>query len=170
MSQNNSLRKSVKKEAKKGNKAKYESYREAFARIKAANESQFFLEAVAIQEAIISDRLKSHLGHLGKLPKKKRPTLFDLVDAWKTENKGCNIEIKINLAEPVDQWRVLRNQAVHGLVATPCVSDFFESAEAAAKTGEILARAVCDWHKREIRKALTIENPKKSEHSLESNF
>jgi len=151
MSQNKPLRKSVKKEAKKGNKTKYDAYREAFARIKAANESNFFLEAVAIQEAIISDRLKSHLGYLGKLPNMKRQTLSGLVKAWKSENQGKNLDIKINLAELVDQWRVLRNQAVHGLVATPSVNDFLESAEAAAKTGEILARAVCDWHKKEVR-------------------
>jgi hypothetical protein len=147
------LRKSEKKAAKKGNIAKHDAYREAFARIEAANASQFFLEAIAIQEAIISDRLKSHLEYLGKLPKKKRPTLFDLVETWKTENKGLNVEIKINLAELVDQWRVIRNQAIHGLGATPSVSDFLESAEAAAKTGEILARAVCNWHKGEVRKA-----------------
>jgi hypothetical protein len=151
MSQNNSLRKSVKKEAKKGNKTKYDLYKEAFARIKSANESNFFLEAVAIQEAIISDRLKSHLGHLGKLPKRKRPTLFDLVETWKSENQGRNLEIKINLPELVDQWRVLRNQAVHGLVCTPGVDDFLNSAKAAAITGEVLARAVCAWHKKEVR-------------------
>jgi len=153
MSQNKPLRKSVKKEAKKGNKTKYDAYTEAFARIKAANESNFFLEAVAIQEAIISDRLKSHLGHLGRLPKRNRSTLSDLVEAWKSESQGPNIEIKINLAELVDQWRVLRNQAVHGLVSTPSVDDFLNSAKAAAKTGEVLTRAVCDWHKREISKA-----------------
>lgn len=153
MSQNKPLRKSVKKEAKKGNKVKYDAYTEAFARIKAANESNFFLEAVAIQEAIISDRLKSHLGHLGKLPKRNRPTLFDLVETWKSENQDQNLEIKINLPELVDQWRVLRNQAVHGLVCTPGVDDFLKSAKAAAKSGEILTKAVCAWHKGEITKA-----------------
>lgn len=151
-------RKSEKKEGRKGNIKKYDAYREAFARIKAANESQFFLEAVAIQEAIISDRLKSHLEYLGKLPKKKRPTLYDLVDAWKKENQVRNIEIKINLAELVNQWRVLRNQSIHGLVATLTVDDFLESAEAAAITGEILAKAVCDWHKKEIRKSQKTSN------------
>jgi hypothetical protein len=161
MNEKKPLRKSEKKEAKKGNKAKHDAYREAFARIEAANESQFFLEAVAIQEAIISDRLKSHLGHLGKLPKRKRPTLSDLVDAWKSENQSQRLEIKINLAELVDQWRVLRNQAVHGLVATHSVIDFLESAEVAAKTGEILARAVCDWHKGEVRKAKLNNKSKK---------
>jgi hypothetical protein len=151
MNQKKPLRKSARRDAKKGNIAKHDAYREAFARIKAANASQFFLEAVAIQEAIITDRLKSHLGHRGKLPKRKRPTLSDLVDAWKSENQDKNLEVKMNLPELVDQWRVFRNQAIHGLVATPSVGDFLESAEAAAKTGEVLARAVCDWHKGEVR-------------------
>jgi len=157
------LRKSVKKEAKQGNKVKYDAYTEAFARIKAANESNFFLEAVAIQEAIISDRLKSHLGHLGILPKKKHPTLHDLVKAWKREIQGKNIVLEIKIADEVDQWRVLRNQAVHGLVAALSVNDFLESAEVAARTGEILARAVCDWHKGEVLKAkkLNIKSPEK---------
>lgn len=153
MSQNKPLRKSVKKEAKKGNKTKYDAYQEAFARIKAANESNFFLEAVAIQEAIISDRLKSHLGHLGILPKKKHPTLHDLVKAWKREIQGKTAVLEIKLADEVDQWRVLRNQAVHGLVSTTSVADFLETAVAAAKTGEVLARAVCAWHQGEITKA-----------------
>ena len=157
------LRKSLKKEAKKGNKYKHDAYKEAFARIKAANESNFFLEAVAIQEAIISDRLKSHLGHLGILPKKKHPTLHDLVKAWKREIQGKNIVLEIKIADEVDQWRVLRNQAVHGLVSTRSVNDFLESAEAAARTGEILARVVCDWQKGEVRKAkkLNIKSPEK---------
>jgi len=153
MSQNKPLRKSVKKEAQKGNKVKYDAYTEAFTRIKAANESNFFLEAVAIQEAIISDRLKSHLGHLGRLPKKKPPTLHDLVKVWKREIQVQNIVLEIKLADEVDQWRVLRNQAVHGLVSARSVNDFLESAEAAAKTGEVLARAVCAWHKKEIKKS-----------------
>ena len=153
MNQNKSLRKSVKKEAKKGNKIKYDVYQEAFARIKSANESNFFLEAVAIQETIISDRLKSHLAHIGVLPKKKHPTLNALVKAWKRESQVRNNSLAIKLAEEVDLWRDLRNTAVHGLVATQSVNDFLENAEAAAKTGEVLARAICDWHKGEISKA-----------------
>jgi len=141
------LRKSLKKEAKQGNKVKYDAYTEAFARIKAANESNFFLEAVAIQEAIISDKLKSHLGHLGRLPKKKHPTLHDLVKIWKREIQVQNIVLEIKLAEEVDQSRVLRNQAVHGLVSAGSLDSFLTSAEAPAKTGEILAKAVCSWHK-----------------------
>jgi hypothetical protein len=39
----------------KGNSTKYESYREAWSRIKLAQENHFFLEAIAIQESIIFD-------------------------------------------------------------------------------------------------------------------
>ena len=40
-----------------GNASKYYSYREAWTRIKLAQENGFYLEAIAIQESIISDRL-----------------------------------------------------------------------------------------------------------------
>ncbi len=43
-----------------GNAAKYESYREAWSRIDAACENQFFLEAITIEESIISDRIISY--------------------------------------------------------------------------------------------------------------
>jgi hypothetical protein len=153
MSQNKPLRKSIKKAAKNGNKAKHEAYKEAFARIKAANESKFFIESVAIEEAIISDRLKSHLEHHGKLP--DNSSLYCLVDAWKKLNGSKRIQVRINLPELIDQWRILRNEAVHGLVATGSLNSFLKSGNAAAKSGEILARAVCDWHKGEKRKTKT---------------
>lgn len=45
----------------KGNAAKFWSYREAWTRIKQAQEQGFYLEAVTIEESIISDRLMSYL-------------------------------------------------------------------------------------------------------------
>ena len=47
------------------NTAKYESYTEAWRRIKAAQEKEFFLEAIVIEESIISDRLVSYLSRPG---------------------------------------------------------------------------------------------------------
>lgn len=49
------------KPAQKGNVAKAASYREAKARIKAAKEQHFYIEAIAIIESIISDRILSYL-------------------------------------------------------------------------------------------------------------
>ena len=40
-----------------GNASKHYSYREAWARIRLAQQHGFFLEAIAIQESIITDRL-----------------------------------------------------------------------------------------------------------------
>ena len=154
------LRKSVKKEAKKGNKAKYESYREAFSRIKAANESGFFLEAIAIQEALITDRLKSHLGHLEKLPDKYG--FAKLIKEWSNLNEShANVKITISLPLFVNQWRLMRNIAIHEFISKQDIDLFLESGEAAAKTGALIARAVCDWHKGEVRKAkLNNKSPK----------
>ena len=52
------MRKSQVSEKKiKGNARKYDAYREAWTRIKQAQKNGFFLEAITIQESIISDRL-----------------------------------------------------------------------------------------------------------------
>jgi hypothetical protein len=40
-----------------GNSSKYDSYHEAGSRIQLAQDNGFFLEAITIQESIISDRL-----------------------------------------------------------------------------------------------------------------
>ena len=74
-----------------GNVNKYEAYREAWSRIKFAQENHFFLEAIAIQESIISDRLirlLSHpaisnpltIGNGGRYPSFSR-----LIDQWRKE-------------------------------------------------------------------------------------
>jgi hypothetical protein len=47
--------------AKKGNIEKFNSYSEAFKRIKESNKAGFYLEAIAIEESIIFDRLYSIL-------------------------------------------------------------------------------------------------------------
>lgn len=44
-----------------GDRAKYLSYAEAWARIRLASRQGFFLEAVTVEESIISDRLTSYL-------------------------------------------------------------------------------------------------------------
>lgn len=56
-----------------------------------------------------------------------------------------------NLQEAVDEWRILRNKAIHGMVKshpgspTEAVDDFLAVAESAASEEEILARAVSEW-------------------------
>lgn len=141
----------------KGNAAKYLSYREAWARIKIANREGFYLEAITLQESIITDRLISYLTVVGEIQTPtevhKYPSFGNLIQLWKKQNPIV-IEVEgqtISLQEAVEQWRILRNQAVHGMVKshpgtpTASIEDFLAVAARAANEGTILAKAVSKW-------------------------
>lgn len=146
-------RKSQRSTATKGNVQKHDTYKEAFARIKHAIDQHFFIEAIAIQEAIISDRLRSHLEYHKKLPKDDK--FYSLLKEWKALNGAKEkLAVSIELPELIDLWREQRNNAIHGIVAKEShVEMFLKNAEAAAKTGLKLTRALCDWHQKEVRKS-----------------
>ncbi|MBK1646676.1 hypothetical protein CKO25_18940 [Thiocapsa imhoffii] len=141
-----------------GNAPKYESYKEAWARIRQAQESGFYLEAIVIEESIIADRLTSYLSAVGLLPNKHYPGLFDLVKAWKADQVQAVDKSHGDLKAAIgDEWRASRNRAVHAIVksapgtATPPVEDFLAEAQAAAELGATLARAVDRWHRAQLK-------------------
>lgn len=151
-----------------GNVNKYESYREAWSRIKSAQENHFFLEAIAIQESIISDRLISFLSRpeaSKPLPKKKNgqlPSFNELIKHWRSElSEAPQSGSYQNLIEAVDQWRCTRNEATHAIVkcapgeSIQPIDSFLKKAEEAAREGEKLAREVCKWCKREGNKKMS---------------
>jgi hypothetical protein len=137
----------------KGNATKYFSYREAWTRIKLAREAGFFLEAIAIQESIIADRLTGYLIVVGEIPLETRHrSLGEVIKLWKKRHP-TNIEVKgcSNLQGAVDAWRRSRNEAVHRIVQslpgspTVPIDDFLTLAEKAASEGDLLAKAVSAW-------------------------
>jgi Arc/MetJ-type ribon-helix-helix transcriptional regulator len=146
-----------------GNSSKYKSYREAWSRIKQAQENQFFLEAITIQESIISDRLISFLaGSNAKntLIKDKRgrwPSFGNLIQRWESEfseePKSKETQNLENLINAVDQWRNDRNEAIHAIVKsdpgepTQDIDLFLRIAKEVAEQGTHLAKEVCKWHK-----------------------
>jgi predicted type IV restriction endonuclease len=145
------------------NKAKGQSYAEAWRRIKQANENGYHFEAVAICESIISDRLLSYV--LGKAPDSSantRTALFDLIAEWRRlsapKNKTTIAEYAetLLLIQKVDDWRIERNTVLHGLVksmpgtATPEVEPVILKARKTANNGAALARAVLVWHRKQL--------------------
>lgn len=107
--------------ATKGDEAKFLSYAEAWARIRAVRKHGFFLEAVTIQESIISDRLSSFVvKNCGEDPTSKSlRTLHNLTGMWikllrrkrsilnlnpsrGTEAVICNQNIRIDLNKQPD--------------------------------------------------------------------
>lgn len=148
----NRLTRPLKKETQ-GNTKKYDKYREAWTRIKRAQRNSFFLEAITIEESIISDRLSSYLKNKELYPKKSGFISFsDLIKAWKQAYpEPIQIDEIENLREAVDEWRQLRNDAVHAIVKSKSgqsevsLDEFLENARAAAEKGEIIAKAIQRW-------------------------
>ena len=146
-----------------GNAGKYESYREAFARIKAAQEEGFYLEAVTIEESVISDRLASWLSAnpvAGKAPLKASASFGNLIARWRKLWQASHPDETetTKRIEAIDQWRECRNTLVHAIAksapgtATIPVDQFLELAERVAKEGEQHAKAVKKWHAGEFGK------------------
>jgi hypothetical protein len=146
-----------------GNAGKFLNYTEAWARIRLAIKQGFFLEAVAIQESIISDRLISYLvKSCGQDPSHKGlRKLNDTLGMWGRAAKGRAVDEPDRLREleelqdRLDRWRDERNEVIHGLVGgrsidvSEGVEDFLGRAKHAAQEGEILARLVNSWVRRE---------------------
>ena len=145
-----------------GNVAKYLSYREAWSRIKQAQEQAFYLEAVTLEESIITDRLISYLVSKGIIKRAdelhKYPNFSDLIKKWKRMHAPIYIRVKSrefhDLQTAVDIWRRRRNKVVHGMVkshpgtATDDILNFLEEAKLTAAEGEILACGVSSWVKK----------------------
>lgn len=152
------LRKSrpIKRDWASGNEAKFLSYREAWARIKVAIRQGFFLEAVTIEESIVSDRMLSFLekscgvvlgGH--SLNNTSKEWLKHAKERFSADSdEGRNAQ---DLFTQLNAWREHRNKVVHGIVKSRVarlddhIDNFLDGAAAAAVEGENIARAIDRW-------------------------
>lgn len=152
----------------KGNAKKYEAYREAWTRIAQAQENGFFLEAITIQESIISDRLISFLSRPGasnayveKTKNGKFVSFARIIECWGSEvEQPLSVGDYSDLIDAVDQWRKDRNSAIHAIVKlnnsdeTRSIDTFLQKAKQVAADGEQLAREVCKWQQKSKRKQM----------------
>lgn len=139
--------KSAPKEAARGNKEKFASYREAFDRIKKAQEGGWYFEAVTLQESILSDRLQSHLLGTGVIKIEKRPkTLGTLVSKYK--NNPC---MPPDLYQRLNDWTSDRNKVVHEFaksmpgLPSKDVESALHHAWHTAMNGDRIVRDVLKW-------------------------
>ena len=145
-----------------GNAGKHLSYREAWGRIKGSIAHGYYLEAITLEESIISDRLSSYLVRAGKASpdaKLERESFASLIQRWRNCAPSTIADAFFpDLHSAVDEWRGRRNKLVHGIVKSlpgqspPSVPDFRAEAESAARDGERVAKCVCNWYSREKTK------------------
>lgn len=145
------------------NTIKYRSYGEAWRRMKTATEAGFYLEAIAIQESIIFDRIRSFVEHATGDVVADHPPYGKLVRRLEAAlNKDAGKERRWNndkdLVDRLSKWADQRNKAVHQIVrskpGTPTqpVDEFLREAEKAATDGSQLARQVSDWFREQKKR------------------
>ena len=142
----------------KKNMEKHALYSLAFERIDQALAAKFPVEAIAIEESIISDRLYSILKSLvpdflkefdgGIGPRLNAVRLC----CWRDEDGGLLADVK--------QWIKRRNQAIHGIVASKAggkakqtPANFVPYAMSTARLGKKLSRRVDNWARKVKRMA-----------------
>lgn len=137
--------------AVRGQAHRYLSYREAWARIREAQEKSFYLEAVAIAESIMADRLSSYLRLKdAKSPKPYMPFKTKVKRVIALQADPISMKGFEDLLGEVSRWADDRNAAVHGIVgkrtgAREPIDRFLTDAQEAAARGARLARAVSTW-------------------------
>lgn len=146
----------------KPNSAKAKAYVLAFGMINTALEKGCPLQAITIEESILTDRLSSTLN-----AKKEKKTPFSTLNGalreWEKQTKGG---VSLFDKEMTDLWPQLkawwdeRNELLHGIAKSPCgegpsipAEEFMARAEKAAKEGLEFARIVVRWTQKQVRQA-----------------
>lgn len=143
------------------NEQKSSRYAFALGRIRSAMQSEFYLEALTIEESLITDRLLASLEHRQVGERDERQRLFELIKkhqvdpgldpaAWAGEEKVTD------LFDELQQWRVKRNDLIHGFGKCLPGSDLetppylMARAKQAAERGLVLFRMLDGWLRRQM--------------------
>ena len=150
------------KDTEKKNYAKRDSYALAFGMISTAIRHNFPLQAIAVEESILSDRIWSAL-NASKPTGGKKETLGRALEEWKRlMEDGVPFPIgeeAETMRENLVRWWDSRNRLIHGIVKSfrgeepqIAAANFERSAMKAAAKGLGLAKQVCNWSHKQIRK------------------
>ena len=92
---------------------RYELYKAAFAWIAKSISEGFYLEAISLEESLITDRLESYLTWLTK-------TDFSFMTLGKLQQEikkhETNPDLRLLVLDELEQWRKARNKAAHEMV------------------------------------------------------
>jgi hypothetical protein len=125
----------------------------AVERISKAIADSYFLEAITLQESIISDRLALFLHHQGNKPDSK--SLSKLITSVQKHHKN-------DLFGKIDTWRGQRNKAIHGLVRSSPFDNpiglnaFDKLAKETAIEGEKLVMEIVQWFDEYVYEKLNV--------------
>lgn len=92
---------------------RYLRYKLVFERLDEALEDGWLLEAISLEESIITDRLLSIVGSDGESASCKQ-SLSNLIAQTKKAMTGSGAPVEGDIFNELDQWRDARNECVHG--------------------------------------------------------
>ena len=142
-----------------GNQAKYQSWRLAHERMQAAIAAGFPLEAVAIAESLITDRLLSFANFHGAGFHADKTTLRPVAEkVAKICQETTQDAHGQALAIRAQAWASQRNAVLHAIAKSAqgtgpqiAAAEFVEKAHAVALSGLELVKDVKAWHSKQVR-------------------
>jgi hypothetical protein len=135
---------------------------QAMARVELAISGRFFLEAITLEECIVSNCLFNYL--LAKNEIMKEASLADLLKKMQRVNTNASQEVRRMFLE-IDQWRASRNSSIHGFITTrtselhKSTEEFLAFSEKTAVDGLSLTRQLLLWFSEESARFLPVRFP-----------
>lgn len=146
-------------------RARHDSYQTALAQIEKALQDEYFLEAIALEECLISNCLFNFLDN--KEIKLTNPSFHTLLKKI-TENQAAAIDFPHQLFSKIDKWRESRNTAIHGFISSRADglnqsrADFHELTRVTAIDGAAFCNSVVSWYELECVNFIPHEFPRQS--------
>jgi hypothetical protein len=144
---------------------RHDSYQSAVLRVREAIQDGYFLEAVTLEECLISNCLFNYLVNTGTTL--QNPSFKILLTAILKNTQKLD-ESTTSLFKKLDSWRVARNKAIHGFITAKSDSmshsrrSFQRLAETTAKDGEALCETVVSWYEIECVNFIPHQFPAKT--------
>ena len=128
--------------------------------MKKAIEGKFYLEAITIQESIITERLLNFVIRNSIVSINEDEFYRQIVSLSKLIDYSKSYFDDENLYDDLNTFRKDRNKCIHAIVKsypgypTIKVNDFQKLAKETSLNGRILTRKVDAWHRRMMKKSL----------------
>lgn len=150
-------------------KARHHAYQAAMDQISKSLQDGYYLEAIALEECLISNCLFNFLSGTGS--KLSNPSFHTLLKEI-SDRQDSAYDYPRELLGELDKWRKARNTAIHGFISSASVeldlsrSNFHESAKATALSGDEYCKAVVSWYEVECVNFVRHEFPREQKETL----
>lgn len=150
-------------------KARHDAYQAALNQISMALKDGYYLEAIALEECLISNCLFNFLDGMGA--KLSNPSFHTLLKEL-SDKQDSAYEYPRELVGELDKWRKARNNAIHGFITASSAeldssrTSFHESAKATATLGEEHCKAIVSWYEGECVNFVRHEFPQEQQRSI----